>query len=658
MYRISESITRKFIDIVPLENLEIETDTGWKKVKYINKTVTYDKWHIVTDSGYEMYCADTHILFDENYNEIFAMDLIPGKSKIITKEGPDIIYKCYNTDITENMFDVTVDSDDHRFWSNGILSHNSVLLDALCFSLFGKPYRGIKKSSLVNSINKKDCQVEISFEVGGVSFKVLRGISPNVFEIYRNGEIINQTATTKDYQEILERGILKFNYKSFTQIVILGATSYTPFMELSAGDRRAFVEDLLDIQVFSTMGEIVKEMISHNKEGILKGKGEISLLQQKYDIEKRHQDSRVSEGKERLRALKEEYNKSLEKYNTLRESAKSIKETLNNLSQDIPDKRGDQDNLTKLLRYETTLENKIDTLERDIKFLEGNDDCPTCKQTIQESFKAEEIDKKRGEIKSHQETLKDLGGKIKNSREIIQGIDQQLLEVNEWKVKLSSLSGQGKTLEGQLKALVEKIKVLSNPPDTSQELNLGAILGQIEAKEGELESLLVDKTYYDISQGFLKDGGIKSQIIKQYLPIINQEINDYLTKFEFYVNFSLDETFKETIQARYREDHTYSNFSEGEKARINLAILLAWRGIARKRNSANTNLLVLDEVFDSSMDYSGIENLLEILHGMEDVNIFVISHKGDVLTDKFNRQINVTKSKNFSRMKVINGNSN
>jgi DNA repair exonuclease SbcCD ATPase subunit len=530
----------------------------------------------------------------------------------------------------------------------------STLLDALCFSLFGKPFRSVKKGSLVNSINKKDCQVEISFKVNGKSYRVLRGIGPNVFEIYRDGEIINQTASTKDYQEILERGILKFNFKSFTQIVILGAASYTPFMQLSASERRSFIEDLLDIQVFSSMGEVIKEKIIQNKENIIQEKAEINLLKQKYEIEKKHAEERERDGEERIRQLEEEYNLTHQSLQETKEAVKDLKKTIEEKETLLEDTKSLQDQMNTFLKYEASAEGRIKRLEKDIKFFTDNATCPTCRQGIDSEFKEYEVSKYKEEVKNLKSGLELLGKK----KEVIEGkikISQDMIrEINNLKVKLSGIIAKGRAEDKTLKSIQVRIGELKTPQRVST--NLEGILEDIDEREEILSGYLEEKLYHDTATTLLKDSGIKSKIIKQYLPIINSEINAYLTKFDFCVNFNLDETFKETINVRHREDMTYNNFSEGEKARINLAILLAWRKIAHRRNSANTNLLILDEVFDSSMDFNGIDSLLDILHSMEDINIFVISHKGDVLTDKFSRLIEVTRSKNFSKIKVSNGN--
>ena len=526
----------------------------------------------------------------------------------------------------------------------------SSFLDALCFALFGKPFRSIKKTALVNSINKKDCQVEVTFRTGGKLYRILRGISPNLFEIYQDEVLINQTATTKDYQDILERGILKFNYKSFTQIVILGAASYTPFMQLSAADRRAFIEDLLDIQVFSVMGDIVKELVSKNKDSISQERNTINLLEQKYTLEKKHLESIQKADQGRLEALKVEYKQTMENYKSLEGSIKSLEDDIRESIKKIPDKKVSQDQLNQLIGYRASIESKVKTLRGDIKFYQDNEKCSTCKQPIDGTFKDFEIKKMEEETKRLSDGLVIIAQRIKDTSQILQGIDKQLSEVQLKNIQVSSIKGQLRGEENNLRKLLSQIKEEEKPKEDSSKI-LEGILDELGERNRILEGYLNEKTYQDAAINLLKDGGIKSKIIKQYLPIINSEITHYLTKLDFYVNFSLDETFKETIQTRHKEDFSYSNFSEGEKARINLSILLAWRSIARKINSANTNLLVLDEVFDSSMDYSGIENLIGILQGMENCNIFIISHKGDILTDKFDRTLQVTKTKNFSRIK-------
>jgi len=530
-------------------------------------------------------------------------------------------------------------------------SGKSTMLDALCFALFGKPFRGINKPNLINSINNRDCVVEIEFDIGNKKYKIVRGIKPNVFEIYQDSVLLNQDAAVRDYQDYLEKFILKLNYKSFTQIVILGSASFTPFMQLSAADRRAIIEDLLDIQIFSTMNGLIKDRLSNNKDITVEKKNEISLLIQKYDLKKEHQDKLNQNNETKIKEYESEIQSSREAIGTLSNEVDLLGKQITSLDAIVAKAPENEKKIAALRKLESQIESKISKIISDRHFYEHNADCPTCRQAITMEFKEGQL----GEILSKEQELdgglKELQTKISEHETILNSIRLE-------EKKLSNVRIQFATTQTSIKGLNESIEKLEKQIKELQEVNqqdsdhseLSVIKNQIKQAQDELKQLLDEKAYFDVAATLLKDSGIKTNIIKQYLPVINKLINKYLNSMDFFVNFNLDESFKETIKSRHRDEFGYHNFSEGEKQRIDMALMLTWRAIAKLKNSTNTNLLILDEVFDSSLDTTGTEELMKILHSLDDVNLFVISHKGDILQDKFANTIKFEKVKNFSRI--------
>jgi DNA repair exonuclease SbcCD ATPase subunit len=530
-------------------------------------------------------------------------------------------------------------------------SGKSTMLDALCFSLFGKPFRNVNKPNLLNSINGKDCVVEVEFDIGSKQYKIVRGIKPNIFEIYQDGVLLNQDASVRDYQDYLERFIVKLNYKSFTQIVILGSASFVPFMQLSASDRRAIIEDLLDIQIFSTMNSLVKERVSVNKENTILKKSEIELLKQRYELKKEHQDKLNEDKEAKVKGYDEEIQSCRETLLTLCGEIDGLerkKETYTEICKKIPE---NEKKIAAFKKVESKIESKISEVGTDRGFYEHNADCPTCRQAIT----LESKERHMGELLSKQQELvsglTELQGKIAEHETILVQLrsDEQTLHT----VRIELAAKQtGKTgLESAIAKLEKQIADLNTTEEGADANELVVLNDQITTTESELISLIDEKSYQDTAASLLRDSGIKTKIIKQYLPIINKLVNKYLASLDFFVNFNLDESFKETIKSRHRDDFSYHNFSEGEKQRIDMALMLTWRAVAKLKNSSNTNLLILDEVFDSSLDTTGTEELMKILHGLEGVNLFVISHKGDILQDKFVNTIRFEKVKGFSYIK-------
>ena len=530
-------------------------------------------------------------------------------------------------------------------------SGKSTMLDALCFALFGKPFRTVTKSNLLNSINGKESVVEIEFVIGNKNYKIIRGIKPNKFEIYQDDKLINQEAAVRDYQEYLEKFIIKLNYKSFTQIVILGSASFTPFMQLSSSDRRTIIEDLLDIQIFSTMNGLVKNWLSTNKDEINTKKNNLSLLTQKYELKKEYlnkinedKDQKIKEYEEQIEKNRIKLEQIMTRGATLRQVVSNMEKTLNQ----IPEL---EVKIKDYQKMETKLENKLSSIKKNKNFYEHNDSCSTCKQTIAENFKIQEIKKLTTKEKELDDGLKSLKDKLLNEESMLNKLKEKENHVYDIKIQWATSNVSIKGIQSENSKTKKEIENLGNTKYNNVNVDeITELENSITEVKKELSDLINEKEYYEVASGLLKDTGIKTQIIKQYLPIINQLVNKHLSALDFFVNFNLDESFKETIKSRHRDDFTYHSFSEGEKQRIDMALMLTWRAVAKLKNSSNTNLLILDEVFDSSLDTTGTEELMKILHLLDDVNLFVISHKGDILQDKFANTIRFQKIKNFSRI--------
>ena len=534
--------------------------------------------------------------------------------------------------------------------SNG--AGKSTLLDALCFVLFGKPFRSINKPQLMNSINNKDCIVEIDFNLGNKSFRIVRGIKPNVFEIYQDGVLVNQDAASRDYQEYLEKSILKLNYKSFTQIVILGSASFTPFMQLSAADRRAIIEELLDIQIFSAMNNIIKEKITINKDAITAIKHEIDLAQQKYDLQKLHTDEVDQNNAEKVIQYESAIQISLGEIQEIHANTANTTTKIEERLQLVSGKNQVETKLKTITKLESQIEANLSKYKKDISFFQQNDNCPTCRQEIALGFKETEIANNNLKVTECEHGLRELEKKLTEEQNKLNIISEIQKEIQKLQILVATNNTAVIEKQKYIKTVEKQLEELnSNKESTAKEQqHLQELLDCLLKLQQDLRTLIEEKTYYDAASGLLKDTGIKTKIVKQYLPIINKLVNKYLASFDFFVNFNLDESFKETIKSRHRDEFTYASFSEGEKQKIDLALLFSWRAVAKLKNSANTNLLILDEVFDSSLDANGTEYLMTILQMLEGANVFVISHKGDVLQDKFRNVLRFEKVKNFSRI--------
>jgi len=554
---------------------------------------------------------------------------------------------------TGNYFtEVKLDNNQNTLIVGNNGSGKSTMLDALCFGLFGKAFRNINKPSLLNSINGKDCIIEIEFDTNNKSYKVIRGIKPNVFEIYQNGELLNQDAAARDYQEILEKTILKLNYKSFTQIVILGSASFTPFMQLSSSDRRTIIEDLLDIQIFSTMNGILREKLSGNKDSTTSKKYDIDLSQQKFELQEKYIKELKQNNDDRVKEYEEEVHSNQSVIQTLHDETANLNAQVSTHQTSVEEKTSVENKLKTITKLESQIESTISKYRKDISFFQHNDDCPTCRQTIAVEFKETEIANLSSKATECEHGLSELEKKLLAEQNKLNAITEVQKKIQALQIKIAtnntSINETNKYIT-KLQKQIEELKQLKVVSEKEQQ-DLKELKDSLFQLQEELKVLIQDKTYYEVASGLLKDTGIKTKIIKQYLPIINKLVNKYLASLDFFVNFNLDESFKETIKSRHRDEFTYNNFSEGEKQRIDMALMLTWRAVAKLKNSSNTNLLILDEVFDSSLDTGGTEELMKILHMLDGVNLFVISHKGDILQDKFSNVIKFAKEKNFSRI--------
>ncbi len=527
----------------------------------------------------------------------------------------------------------------------------STVLDALCFGLFGKPFRSINKSQLINTVNMSGALVEVEFNIGSKKIKVIRGIKPNLFEIYINGKMYNQDANVRDYQKYLEQQILKLNYRSFTQVVILGSSTFIPFMQLKSRHRREVVEEILDIQIFSLMNMLLKQKLKVNADDIRDVEYQTSLTSEKVDLQDKYIDE-MEKNKDKLlgekiklqKSNQEEIHKRLAKIGDFEYEIKTLMKKIN-------DADSVKSKYQKLQSIKSTLNEKHRAHSSTINFFETNEDCPTCQQHISKLFKDDILKKKRKDTDKISQGLSELKDELAKYKERQESIIKVANNIRELEVQIAKDNESILQLEKFNSTLQSEINQLEHADVNKNDYEkLGELKSSLINLEEQKIKLIEDKTYSETARNMLQDTGIKTKIIKQYLPIMNKLINTYLTSMEFYVNFTLDENFEETIKSRYRDDFSYTSFSEGEKMRIDLALLFTWRAVAKMKNSANTNLLILDEIFDSSLDGTGTDEFLKILNTLGDENVFVISHKQDALADKFRSTIKFSKIKNFSHV--------
>jgi len=539
-----------------------------------------------------------------------------------------------------------------------IIGHNgagkSTMLDALSFALFGKPHRNINKPQLVNTINNKDCSVEVSFTVGKTEFKIVRGLKPQKFEIWKNDKLINQDSHSREYQKVLEQNILKMTHKSFHQIVVLGSSSFIPFMQLSAKHRRDVIEDLLDINVFSKMNILIKEKQSTLKEKLKDITYQLDLNQNRIDTQNKYirdinamNEEEINEKRSQIRSVEEEI-RSLQEWNS--KASGSIESKTVEVSTRLKEAN---DQKQAILNYRSNFNMKMQNLVKDAKFYENNTSCPTCTQEISPSLVESKLTEAKTSAAELQSALKRADDEAKKISETIDKFNAQSEEIRSIQSKINGNNQEINRLQKTINGLNQDIE------------RLAAREGDLSSAKSELEGMITERSnlreerfelnesysYNSVIAEMLKDTGIKTKVIKQYLPVINKLVNQYLQVLDFFVHFNLDEEFKETIRSRHRDSFTYDSFSEGEKQRIDLALLFTWRMIAKMKNSISTNLLILDETFDSSLDHEGVDNLMKILYTLDDeTNTFVISHKGEILDGKFARKIEFVKHKNFSKI--------
>ena len=514
----------------------------------------------------------------------------------------------------------------------------STVLDALCFGLFGKPYRSIKKNQLVNSINSGKSEVEIEFRIGTNEFLVRRGIKPNTFDIIRNGEAMDQDAHSRDFQKVLEDQILKLNYKTFTQVVILGSSCFIPFMQLSTTHRREVVEDILDIKVFSLMNTLLKLKYKEIKSEVDDLKLEESLYKSKLDIEQSHLEKVEQDSGKKIESLTKERDKYY--------ASKQEKQTRNQeIQAALVNKTTVEENTSKLKTLKTQVGTKKSEVDKQRDFFVKNDDCPVCEQPIKKSFKKLRNSELLDQSQKYDNAMSEMETELKRLSSNLSELNSLASEMQHNNAEINALENMAQKCQKDLDQLTKDKEQTDEQKERIEGLRVN--LQEIDLRMSELKE---ENFYLDICKNLLHDTGIKSKIIKQYLPVMNQTIQKYLGVLDFYVNFHLNEQFEETIKSRYRDEFSYASFSEGEKMRIDLALMFTWREVARLKNSTNTNLLIMDEVFDSSLDASGTDDFLKILNELESQNIFVISHKGDVLFDKFHSIMKFEKQNNFSRI--------
>ena len=534
--------------------------------------------------------------------------------------------------------------------SNG--AGKSTILDALTFALFGKPFRKISKSSLINSINEKDTVVEVEFSIGRNDYHVMRAIKPNMFEIKLNGQLFNQEATVMDQQKNFEKNVLKMNFKSFTQVVILGASTFVPFMRMPLGQRREIIEDILDIQIFSTMNDNLRAKVKINNEELRDVDYQLELVKNKINIQKGHMLNLEKRDKEEIDRKKQKILEYQQKETDNTDIITDLTQQILRLNEEMLDYKQSNKKLNKLNTYLMKLTHKLNSVKKEHKFFEDNHVCPTCTQTLEDSFREEKISSGKDKIQELQLGFDDLNTAIEEEQSRVEKFTELSTEISELNTSVNQTNYELTSIRKSITDINTEIDDLTKDnADAKEEYNkLKTLVTEKKSLSVELEETRKDKDTLSVASKLLKDSGIKTRIIKTYLPTMNKMIGHFLGNMEFYVNFTLDENFEETIKSRYRDVFSYESFSEGEKARIDIALLLTWRAIAKLKNSVDTNLLILDEIFDGSLDQSGTSELGWILRNFDErTNVFVISHK-ESMSDKFERTLVVEKPKNFSTL--------
>lgn len=530
-------------------------------------------------------------------------------------------------------------------------SSKSTVIEAIVFALYGKPFRRINKPQLINSINQKELLVELEFDIGSSKYIIRRGMKPNIFEIWKNDELLNKDAASKDYQVYLEQNILKMSFKSFSQIVILGSATYVPFMELPAGQRREIIEDLLDIQVFSTMNLLLKEKISDNKNTITDNNYSIDLLKTKIDSAKDHNIEIERIKRTEVSKIKSKIDENVKKIEDEKERIEELQDTISSLSETISDKQKKKSSHEQIGLLMRDLQSKQREFYKEIEFYSNHDNCPTCKQGIEDHFKDTIIQERTQKGITIDEGIVQLTEKLDVVTLRLKEISSIEDEIRILNNKIDEHRVQIKMMLNHLKSYKKELEDAEKEVDEIDQTKIKEFMSDLNNMQLEQQTLYGKRETLGIVASMLKDGGIKTRIIKTYIPIMNKLINQYLSEFELFVDFNLDENFNETIKSRFRDAFSFASFSEGEKMRINLSIMFTWRAVAKLRNSVSTNLLIMDETLDGPSDAEGVESLIDILHKMNsNDNIFVISHRSQQFAEKFDNHIRFEKVKNFTQI--------
>ena len=534
-------------------------------------------------------------------------------------------------------------------------SGKSTLLDALCFVLFNRPFRIIKKEQMVNTINNADCMVEVDFDVGTKSYKVRRGIKPNLFEIFCDGKKLNQDANNIDYQKYLEQNIMKLNYRSFIQVVLLGSSSYEPFMKMKPRYRREVVEEILDIRVFGLMDLILRSQQSDLQKKLTEVRHQCELIKTKYETEAKYLKTLEAKGTDNQTVALKKLEENKQNKLIYDRKLQSLNEAIAISQKELIGKETTEKKLKELTKFETKIEQNLDTHKKSLTFFSENDNCPVCTQKIDDQFKATKCEHEKNTITKLEKGLVQLVEEISKQEQKVSAFTKVSDKISDIRLQIAKVSSSLESLKTQSDQIQQDINRV-NEKDVdieSIELDLEKMKVDLKNAEIDLDKVQEEKGYVDILREILNDKGAKAQIIRKYVPIMNSLINKYLQAMDFYISFNLDEEFNETVKSRFRDTFNYNNFSEGEKMRIDLALLFTWRDIARMKNSTNTNLLILDEIFDSSLDGQGTDDFFKIIKTLEKENIFIISHKGDILFDKFTNIIKFEKVQNFTQLGTI-----
>jgi len=531
-------------------------------------------------------------------------------------------------------------------------SGKSTLLDALCWALFNKPFRIIKKEQMINTINQADCEVEIEFDVGTKQYKVKRGVKPNLFEIYCNGDLVNQNASNVDYQKYLEHNIMKLNYRSFIQVVILGSSSYEPFMKMKARYRRDVVEEILDVKVFTQMDLILRDQQGQLSKEILDVRHKCDLIETKYETEIKHFNTLSDLNTSDIDVKKEQLEKNNKANETYGLKVKELNQEIDSIKEELEGKEEADSKLKQLLKMETKIEHNLHGHKKNLEFFEENDNCPTCTQKLEPEFRGEKIAFEKGKITVLEDGVKKLTEEVTKMESKVNHFGAISKKLSDLYVDIAKVNTSLTELNSYSNRIHEEILQLENKQTDSKKIatDLQQLKEELEQVKIQRDKVTNDKKYVDVLREVLSDKGARGHIIKKYIPIINGLINQFLQQMDFFVNFELDEEFNETIKSRFRDTFNYNSFSEGEKLRIDLALLFTWRTIAKMKNSVNTNLLILDEIFDSSLDAQGTDDFFKIINKLSNENIFIISHKGDIMFDKFTNIMKFEKYKNFTRL--------